>query len=119
MHSTEQTGDVQTFAVCQANYDSGLIKRMREMLSKPLMGYRIGNVSRDEDRICFSVLREVSFLPPREVELTRNSVFRQGQSIMLHTSIVYPMPPNEAQMMADLEQCAALMLVEVEIPNET
>jgi hypothetical protein len=105
-HSTEQTGDVQTFAVHRDNYDPEVIARMAAMETEPLMGYRL-EVERESGFIrAFTVCREDG---PR---LTHNAVDGGRHSdISLHTTILAPMAPDEAHMLADLEQCAALALL--------
>ncbi len=110
-HSTEQTGDVQTFAVCRENYDPAVIAATVRMEHEPIIGYRLkvlGRESCDLHGCC-----AVRFLVCREdgTPLTDNQCSRQGHLLSLHTSVLYPMPPDEAIMMADLEQCAALGLL--------
>lgn len=105
-HSTEQTGDVQSFAICPENYDPAALKAMRSMVREPLMGYQLAVLDRAPDAIEFAVLRADG------TALTNNRAVQSGRNISLHTSILQPMPPAEAGMVADIEQCAALMLFE-------
>jgi hypothetical protein len=108
-HSTEQTGDVQTFAVCRENYNPEVIARMTGMVSAPLMGYRLDVRASEPGVILFLVCRDDG------TPLTLNLATHHGQEIRLHSTILYPMPEAEAYMSADLEQCAALSLLNVEI----
>jgi len=103
-HSTEQTGDAQSFAICAENYDPAALRAMRNMVREPLAGYQLAVLDRGLDTIEFAVLRADG------TALTNNRATQAGRNISLHTSILQPMPPEEAGMVADIEQCAALML---------
>lgn len=106
VHKTTNTGDEQSFAICDENFNPGIVKRMREMLQKPLMGYRLEVIS-DQ---WFYVVRDFD-----GARLTQNFLRRRDNGdIALDTTLQLSddMTPQEAYMLADLEQCAALMLVE-------
>lgn len=105
VHKTTNTGDIQSLAICPENFKPDIVKRMREMLQKPLMGYRLELIS-DE---WFYVIRDSD-----GARLSQNYVRKRDGDIALDTTILSgdDMAPDEAYMLADLEQCAALMLVE-------
>jgi hypothetical protein len=106
IHRTLETGHVQAFAICAENFDPGIVDMMPRMEHQPLIGYRLA-VQRDERgaAVSFGVIRDAD----GEV-LTRNAVRRTAEGIELQTAIVAFMPPKEAFMVADLEQCAAVAL---------
>lgn len=107
-HTTEQTGDVQTFAVSRDNYDPAILAKMAGMEREPVMGYQL-YVDRSGLGTEFRVLREDG------TALTRNRVSMHDLQISLSTSILHPMPADESAMLADLEQCAALVLLGVRL----
>ncbi len=104
-HATAQTGNVHTFAVCPENYDPAIVEQMRGMVERPLGGYTL-RIEPDGD--AFVVVRNGH-------DLTSNSLRRDGDTIQLATTILDSMDPDEAAMLADLEQCAALMLLGIPI----
>ena len=107
-HSTEQTGDVQSFSLCPENYSELAVQATLDMRHTPVFGYRLRplDVKDPEDpRLEFYVLREDG------TRLTFNTVRQDGASVLLHTDILHPMPDEEAMMMADLEQCAAIGMI--------
>lgn len=109
-HSTEQTGDVQTFAIAPENYNPAALDAMRDMTKHPVMGYLLEVLSEYEASVRFIVRRSAD-----QEALTDNRAAWRGiaNELALHTTILAPMPQNEAALMADLEQCAALMLLQV------
>ena len=105
-HITLDTGHVRSFAVHADNYKPDVIRRMRDMETKPVMGYRLTSVIRfGVEDIDFNVSREDG------TPLTRNRVTRFQDRVELRTRILRGMPCGEAAMLADLEQCAALSLL--------
>lgn len=105
-HTTVETGDCQTFAVCLENYNPDALRLVGEMVKGSLMGYRLGLGPKRES---FMVIRDDG--TPDGIVLSINSIHRTENRIDLLTSILLPMDPDEAMMLADLEQCAALMLL--------
>lgn len=108
VHTTLQTDDVQSFAVHADNYDPEILNLMSGMESKPLGGYLL-KVERTNGVVTdFTVMRDDG------TGLTHNSIAFDGRKrIRLHTSILAPMLPDEALMVVDLEQYAALSLLGV------
>lgn len=118
IHVTKETGDAQAFAISTQNFSPAVIKLMRQMESRPLAGFRLR--VEPSTRASFLVLREDG------TELSINVIHRNwafdktdrraypnAGSLTLITSIVCPtMTPDEAAQLADLEQCAAIMLLE-------
>lgn len=102
IHKTVNTGDVQRLAICPENFNPKILDQMTGMHEKPLAGYRLEAIS-DQ---WFYVVRDAD-----DVRLTQNFVRRRGNDLFLDTTIVTDdMEAQEALMIADLEQCAALML---------
>lgn len=114
-HLTTETGDLQTFAIHQDNYDPTLLASIRQMDTTPLMGYSL-EIDHHEDgaHVGFFVCREDG------TRLTRNLAEIIGNAgVYLSTTILhYQMSQDESALMADLEQCAALALLHIHVPNE-
>lgn len=109
IHETTNTRDVQSLAICDENFKPEILHRMREMFDRPLAGYRLEVVRLYPfKKLQFWVIRDSD-----GARLTENSIQRHGSNIHLDTTILAgDILPEEALMLADLEQCAALMLVE-------
>ena len=122
-HVTTQTGDVQSFGVNAKNFNPLVIAQVVALMrpnppiihswtedaatGAALMGYRL-EVKQLKETLVFIVAREDG------AQLTYNSVTLENHTIMLVTSILTAaMSPAEAEMLADLEQCAALALLEI------
>lgn len=103
IHSTAETGDVQSFAVVAENYRPDILAMMADMTTTPIAGYLL-----DPGDDGFTVVRAAD-----GARLTHNAISRDGQQIKLHTTLLPPMSADEAAMLSDLEQCAALMLLGV------
>jgi hypothetical protein len=112
IHGTQGTGDIELFAICPENYNPVIVAQMRDMITKPVMGYLLeehGPDPDDPEAGLFFVIRHTD-----GARLIKNSVRRDGQNVVLTTTIVSDqMAEEEAYMLANLEQCAALMLVDV------
>ena len=108
------TSDIQRFAISAENYDPQIVKRMREMLVMPYMGYRL-EIEDVWVAILFFVVRYDD-----GTRLTENWVRRHDRDGALDTTILTgDMAPEETYMLADLEQCAALMLLEQADENQS
>lgn len=108
-HTTEQTGDTQTFAVCPENFDPAILAVVPGMQRRAMGGYRLSVVRNvDAAVVGFDVLRDID-----GAVLTTNRVGLDGATVVLETSIRWPMEKREAILVADLEQCAALSLLGV------
>ena len=101
-HITADTGDTQTFAICDANYAPDVIARMPGMETAPVHGYML-DVGRGETAVAFTVRRG-------DVRLTVNTCQWAGNTLILTTALMPFIDPSEAGMLADLEQCAAIAL---------
>jgi hypothetical protein len=110
-HITTLSGHSQSFGVNARNFNPEIIRQTAAMTARPVMGYRL----EAEPQPAFGYKAGVSFTVCREdgTRLTHNLATRLGDVITLQTSIEFPMPPHEAEMLADLEQCAALALLEI------
>ena len=113
-HATTQTGDVKNIPICDENFDPAIIAMMPEMTRTHIKGYsleaeRIGRMVR------FTVVRRPS---GKHIRLTENTAIWNNGVLELTTTIVWPMEDDEAGMMADLEQCAALMFCGKEPPTK-
>lgn len=110
-HSTVNTGDVQSFALSEENFKPNAVEATRIMLRQPVLGYRLEAKRFGMDRrYRFYVLRDSDGR-----KLTENWVHYNGKHISLRTQLLTSdMGDDEALMLADLEQCAALMLVKEE-----
>lgn len=107
IHSTEETGDVQSFAICEENFNRAVVARMPSMEHEPLMGFRLRVDSRKDGHVEFVVSHD-------GVARSHNSArLNDKRDVILHTWILTPMPPAQAGMLADLEQCAALALLKI------
>lgn len=108
VHKTVNTGHEQSIAICKENYKRNGLEATRIMLHEAVLGYRVAAVRpKNEDDIIFFVVRDED-----GEQLTENRVRWRGEDVLLDTTILSgDMTPDEAYMLSDLEQCAALMLI--------
>jgi hypothetical protein len=104
VHRTTDTGHVASFALTAANFDPDVIRLMPDMVRRPLRGYRLvlPRIPRSPRALGFEVARASDGQC-----LTRNIamvVTTEPMVIELTTTIVSPMPADEAYIIADLEQ---------------
>jgi hypothetical protein len=103
-HSTEQTGDVQSLAICDDNFDPDAIRIAGDMRYHSIAGYHV-KFTQQQDGFAFSVIRTKD-----KAELTLTDVTVRTDGVDLRTTILHPMEYEEAYLLADLEQCVALAL---------
>jgi hypothetical protein len=108
VHSTEETGDVQSFAIDAENFNPEILRGMSIMRDgHALGGYKLAFVT-DTD---FCVLRTLD-----DTLLSANHYELSGVELRLHSRLLTAnMHAGEAVLLADLEQCAALMLLGVSL----
>jgi hypothetical protein len=110
-HRTIETNDRQTFALGPDNFSQDALEAIGIMQHKPVLGYRLYVNYRGAELISFEVRN------PAGATLTRNTVRLisvEPMQIDLSTSFraaMVAVGPGEADLIADLEQCAAVWLV--------
>lgn len=103
IHVTENTGDRQSFDLTDANFDPAALAKVPDLIHTEIGGFRL-IVSRNGDL-------EIKVLYHGRL-LTCNRVVRQGCDIVLSTRVVGIASGEVMMMAADLEQCAAIALLE-------
>jgi hypothetical protein len=106
VHLTTNTGDQQRFVLSPENFDPGLIGMIPRMEREAVRGYRLA-VSRTATGLEFWIIRDRD-----QMSLTHNAVYLEDWPpfLQLETTILAPMSPDEAAILADLEECAAIAL---------
>jgi hypothetical protein len=108
-HVTVNTGDMQSVSLTESNFDPQVIAITRSMVTESVMDFRIVIVSEPGSKPIFDVLHGGS-------AVSRNTVRRDAEGNIDLTTLLLPasadFPLLEFQMLADLEQYAAIGLVE-------
>ena len=108
-HAMVNTGDMQSVSLTDSNFDPEVIAITRSMVTESVMDFRIVIVSEPGSKLIFDVLHGGS-------AVSRNTVLRDAEGNIDLTTLLLPasadLPLHEFQMLADLEQYAAIGLVE-------
>jgi hypothetical protein len=106
VHLMTNTGDQHCFALSPENFDLGVISMILRMEREPVRGYRLA-VSRTAGGLEFWIIRDRD-----QMSLAHNGVHLEDWPpfLQLETTILVPMSPDEAAMLTDLEECAAIAL---------
>jgi hypothetical protein len=111
VHLTTNTGDQQRFVLSPENFDPGVISMIPRMEREAVGGYRL-SVLRTEAGLEFWIIRDQD-----ELSLTHNAVYLEDWPpfVQLETTILAPMSPEEAALLANLEPCAAIALAGIDM----
>ena len=108
VHAAENTDDVKIIALTPHNYRPDAVRRAARMERDPFGGYKIGIILHDQAGVIFAIERRTATLT-----VNRAHYNHKCSELTLKTKLVL-LPEEEAAMMADLEQCAAIGLL---LPN--
>lgn len=113
VHTTEDSGDVLSIAVSRDNFNPRILAGIKVMEKEPVLDYRL-SVSRLKGSIIFSVWYQGHCLSVNYAERFGNRI--ELMTRLRPTPVTLDRPSDEIyRELADLEQCAALMLLEVEL----
>jgi hypothetical protein len=113
VHATENTGEVQTFALTADNYRADLVRQATRMDRYPLSGYKIDITPINRSDVRFAIVHEVT-----GAVITDNvaGYDQQARMLTLRSTIVTEksIPAAEVALTAYLAQHAAIGLL---LPN--
>jgi hypothetical protein len=108
---TLNTGDRRRFALVPENYDPGAVAQLRAALPKvPTLPE--WEIARTEPHLTDAQAQEF-WVSVRGEILSRNAVTRAGETVVLETALLahsQKLSAEELAMLADLEQCMAIVL---------
>ena len=111
MHLKTNTGGLQRFVLSPENFEPHVIGMIPPMERAAVRGYRLA-LSRTAAGVEFWIIRDRD-----QTSLTHNDVYLGDWPpfLQLETTILAPMSPAEAAMLADLEVGAAIALAGIEM----
>lgn len=107
IHRTVESGDVQSFDLSASNFNADALMVIPQMTNRAIHDFRL----RVEPRP--NILR--FWVVWHGVEITQNEVRIDGENVRLDTHVVSAAPREIMSMAADLEQCAAIALLNIEV----
>jgi hypothetical protein len=108
VHAAENTDDVKILALTPHNYRPDAVRRAARMERDPFGGYKIEIILHDQAGVIFAIERRTATLT-----VNRAHYNHKCSELTLKTKLVL-LPEEQAAMMANLEQCAAIGLL---LPN--
>jgi hypothetical protein len=110
-HATVNTGDIQSFSLTESNFDPGIVLLARRMFNPTVMDYSLLMAEHPSGKLCFEVCAG-------RAKVSRNTVWRDEQGDINLSTLLLPesedLRPDELMMLADMEQCVAIGLLEKE-----
>jgi len=104
VYATQDTGDVQVFGLTAENYRPDAVRRAALIDKQPFGGFTIEIIHRDQTGVVFTIKQDRNTLA-----MSRANYDPQRKQLTLLTKLMTA--PEEAVMLADLEQCAAIGLL--------
>jgi hypothetical protein len=104
VYATQDTGDVQVFGITAENYQPAAVRRAARMDKQPFGGFTIEIINRDQTGVVFTIKQDRNTLT-----MSRANYDPQRKQLTLVTKLMTA--PEEAVILADLEQCAAIGLL--------
>lgn len=125
IHVTLNTNDKQRFALVDENYSPQALSQLRESLPR-VPGFPQWEIARTEPKAAALADESNGARPPyaesgefwvsvRGEIVSRNRAQRVGENLVLETALLATsrkLSPEEASILADLEQCMAIVLLE-------